>query len=80
MDWDIPRYWGADNELHTSDIDGPPSYADIEVGDSFLLHWTDDDDVEHFKWVHGGIDLGQYDDLDDAIADAIDALTRRGSL
>lgn len=80
MDWDIPRYWGADGELHNSDEDGPPGPDDIELGDSFLIHVVDDDDVDRYAWVHGGIDLTDYDSIDDAIADAIAALYDRESL
>lgn len=80
MDWDIPRYWGDDNELHNSDEDGPPDVDDLELGDSFLLHVVDDDGVEQWAWFHGGIDMDQYDSIADAIADAIDQLHARGSL
>lgn len=80
MDWDIPRYWGTDGDIHSSDEDGPPSPDDIELGDSFQIHFVDDDGVEHWKWVHGGWDLSHYDDLDDAIYDIIEQLYTQGSL
>lgn len=77
MDWDIPRYWDSDGTLRNADEYGEPSADDLELGDSFLIHFVDADDVDHYYWVHGGIDLSQYDSIDDAIADVIDALADR---
>lgn len=80
MDWDIPRYWGSDGELHNADEDGPPSLDDFELGDSFLVHVVDEDGIDRYAWYHGGIDVGQYDDIEDALYDVIEQLYSNGSL
>lgn len=77
MDWNIPRYWDAGGELRDSDIDGPPNSEDIELGDSFLVEFTDRDGIDHHYWVHGGADLTDYDNYEDYIDEVIDALGDR---
>lgn len=56
LEWDIPRYESFNGDARdVSQGDPPPTQQDLEYGEQFLIHVKDDDGVDHYYWIYGGI-------------------------